>query len=164
MRNVSGKERGGIKLYWSPRMAFRDLNFNFKLNFNFNFNFKLDWSSRVAFKHLNLAKSSAHRVHCQGESCLMFQMCNIFAQGRWLGSFQDQGFPIFFGFIREDGECSIYFQVRAFEVHWFVTLVGGIVSEQYWLVTHRVFEAFEQHWFVTVKVFGWHLFGTLKIF
>ena len=114
MRNISGKERWGLKLDWSPRVAFRDFNFNFKLNFNFNFNFnfKLDWSSRVAFKHLNLAKSSAHRVHCQGEGCLMFQMCHIFAQGRWLGCFQDQGFPIFFGIIREDGECSIYFAVQ----------------------------------------------------
>ena len=50
------------------------------------------------------------------------QSCNIFAQGRWLGSVQDQGFPIFFGIIRKDGECSIYF---AFEfLHLFVTLGG----------------------------------------
>ena len=40
------------------------------------------------------------------------QSCNIFAQGRWLSCFQDEGFPIFFGIIREDGECSIYFAAQ----------------------------------------------------
>ena len=47
---------------------------------------------------------------------LMFQMCNNFARGRWLGSFQDQGFPIFFGNIRKDGECSIYISLRSKEL------------------------------------------------
>ena len=47
---------------------------------------------------------------------------------------------------------SVQYIFRCAVKSFWICYFGGIVSEQYWLVTDKVFEAFKQHWFVTVKL------------
>ena len=61
--------------------------------------------------------------------------------------------PRFSNLLWDHQEGRWVFNIFCFWIFALICYFGGIVSEQYWLLTVKAFDAFEQHWFVALKNF-----------